>query len=77
MGHPTIEQDPQTVNGYNHSLGHGIGINIHEKPFMGAMSKDKLVKGSTFTVEPGLYYPDKGMGVRIEDSYCVTTGRSL
>ena len=70
-GHPTIESDPQTVNGYNHSLGHGIGINIHEKPFMGAMSKDKIVKGSTFTVEPGLYYPDKGIGVRIEDSFCV------
>jgi Xaa-Pro aminopeptidase len=73
MGHPTIEQDPQTVIGYNHSLGHGIGLNIHEKPFMGAMSPDKLVKGSTFTVEPGLYYPDKGIGVRIEDSYYVTT----
>jgi Xaa-Pro aminopeptidase len=71
-GHATIEQDPQTVNGYNHSLGHGIGLNIHEKPFMGALSKDKLVKGSAFTVEPGLYYPDRDMGVRIEDSYCVT-----
>jgi Xaa-Pro aminopeptidase len=73
MGHPTVEQDPQTVNGYNHSLGHGIGIHIHEKPFMGALSKDKLVKGATFTIEPGLYYPDRGMGVRIEDSYCVTS----
>jgi Xaa-Pro aminopeptidase len=71
-GHPTIEQDPQTVNGYNHSLGHGIGLNVHEKPFMGVMSKDKLVKGSAFTIEPGLYYPDKGMGVRIEDSYSIT-----
>lgn len=72
MGHPTIEQNPQTVEGYNHSLGHGIGLNIHEKPFLGAISQDKLVKGSVFTIEPGLYYPDKGMGVRIEDSYCVT-----
>jgi Xaa-Pro aminopeptidase len=71
-GHMTIEQDPQTVNGYNHSLGHGIGLNIHEKPFMGALSNDKLVKGSVFTVEPGLYYPERGMGVRIEDSYCIT-----
>jgi Xaa-Pro aminopeptidase len=70
-GHPTIESDPQTVNGYNHSLGHGIGINIHEKPFLGAMSPDKLVKGSTFTVEPGLYYPEKGIGARIEDSFCI------
>ncbi|MBN2256633.1 MAG: aminopeptidase P family protein [Anaerolineaceae bacterium] len=72
QGHPTIESDPNTVIGYNHSLGHGIGLNIHEKPFMGVMSKDKLVKGSTFTIEPGLYYPDKGLGVRIEDSYSIT-----
>ncbi len=36
------------------------------------MSQDKIVKGSVFTIEPGLYYPDKGMGVRIEDSYWVT-----
>ncbi len=72
-GHTTIEQDPQCVNGYNHSLGHGIGLNVHEKPFMGALSKDKLVRGSVFTVEPGLYYPDRGMGARIEDSYCITS----
>jgi len=71
-GHPTVEQDRQTVNGYNHSLGHGIGLNVHEKPFLGAVSQDKIVKGSVFTIEPGLYYPEKGMGVRIEDSYCVT-----
>ena len=38
-GHPTIEQDPQTVNGYNHSLGHGIGLNVHEKPFYGCTIK--------------------------------------
>ncbi len=33
---------------------------------------DKLVKGSTFAIEPGLYYPDREMGVCIEDSYYVT-----
>lgn len=71
-GHPTIEQDRQTINGYNHSLGHGIGLNVHEKPFLSAVSQDKIVKGSVFTIEPGLYYPEKGMGVRIEDSYYVT-----
>jgi Xaa-Pro aminopeptidase len=71
-GHPTVEQNAQTVSGYNHSLGHGIGLNVHEKPFFSRMSQDKIVKGSVFTIEPGLYYPDKGMGVRIEDSYCVT-----
>jgi Xaa-Pro aminopeptidase len=73
QGHPTINEDPQTQQGYVHSLGHGIGLNIHERPWSGISSdeKDCLVPGSVFTIEPGLYYPDKGMGVRLEDSYCV------
>jgi Xaa-Pro aminopeptidase len=73
QGHPTINEDPQTQQGYVHNLGHGIGLNIHERPWSGISSdeKDCLVPGSVFTIEPGLYYPDKGMGVRLEDSYCV------
>jgi Xaa-Pro aminopeptidase len=77
MGHPTLEQDPQTVNGYNHCLGHGIGLNIHERPFFESISQDKIVKGSTFAIEPGLYYPDRGMGACIEDSYYVTSTGSF
>jgi Xaa-Pro aminopeptidase len=73
LGHPTVKEDPQTQQGYVHSLGHGIGLNIHERPWSGISSdeKDCLVPGSVFTIEPGLYYPDKGMGVRLENSYCV------
>jgi Xaa-Pro aminopeptidase len=69
-GHPTIKENPQTEIGYVHSLGHGIGLNIHERPWSGVSSDehDCLLAGSVFTIEPGLYYPDKGMGVRLENS---------
>ncbi|MPN50877.1 Aminopeptidase YpdF [bioreactor metagenome] len=54
-----------------HSLGHGVGLNIHEKPFSSTFNpspNDILAPGAVFTLEPGLYYPEKGMGVRIEDT---------
>ena len=72
-GIATPRTDPQVTNGYVHSLGHGIGLNVHEKPTLSDMTgnKDKLIPGSIFTVEPGLYYPDKGYGMRIEDVYYV------
>jgi Xaa-Pro aminopeptidase len=70
LGHPTIQEDPQTQRGYVHSLGHGIGLNIHERPGSGINSDDRdcLVHGVVFTLEPGLYYPDQGLGMRLEDS---------
>lgn len=73
QGHPTIKEDPQTQQGYVHSLGHGIGLNVHERPWSGISSdeKDCLIPGVVFTLEPGLYYPDKGMGVRLENSLWV------
>ncbi len=74
QGHPTIHEDPQTQVGYVHSLGHGIGLNVHERPWSGINSdeKDCLVPGAVFTLEPGLYYPEMGMGVRLENSLWVT-----
>ena len=73
QGHPTIKDNPQIQTGYVHSLGHGIGLNIHERPWSGinADDKDRLVPGAVFTIEPGLYYPEKGMGVRLENSLWV------
>jgi Xaa-Pro aminopeptidase len=70
MGHTSTRIDPLTENGYVHSLGHGLGLNLHEEPF----SRDKkalLSSGVVVTIEPGLYYPEKDMGVRIEDSVYV------
>lgn len=69
-GHPTVQGTPQTTDGYVHSLGHGVGLAVHEKPFAGYTehNTDPLQPGSVVTVEPGLYYPERGFGVRIEDT---------
>lgn len=76
QGHPTIGTDPAAEVGYVHSLGHGVGLKVHEKPWSGstATNSDRLVPGSVFTLEPGLYYPEKGIGVRLEDTLTVTAG---
>ncbi len=74
MGHPTVLSQPATEEGYVHSLGHGVGLRVHEKPFAGmltAEADDLLIPGAVFTMEPGLYYPERGMGVRIEDTLTV------
>jgi Xaa-Pro aminopeptidase len=69
-GHPTIQSDQRTQNGYVHSLAHGIGLDVHEGPnfYRNEENKDILLPGMVITVEPGLYYPEKGMGARIEDT---------
>ncbi len=68
-GHPTARKDPKTTEGYVHSLGHGVGLNIHERPALSEYegNPDTFEPGIAITVEPGLYYPDRGFGVRIED----------
>jgi Xaa-Pro aminopeptidase len=73
MGHPTVKTNPETQSGYVHSVGHGVGLNIHERPWSGASAgeADRLVPGAVFTIEPGLYYPDRGMGVRLENTLWV------
>jgi len=73
MGHPTILSSPETESGYVHSLGHGVGLNIHERPASGsaAPADDVLEPGNIITIEPGLYYPERGMGVRLENTYWV------
>ncbi len=68
-GHPTTRSHPGTETGYVHSLGHGLGLNIHERPAITHVLKDDLLAaGSVFTIEPGVYYPERGFGVRIEDT---------
>lgn len=51
-----------------HSLGHGIGLEVHEHPYISQKSKEELKIGMVFSIEPGVYIPDFG-GVRIEDLY--------
>jgi Xaa-Pro aminopeptidase len=49
-----------------HGLGHGVGIDIHEKPVLNSTSKDVIQRGCVFTIEPGIYIPHLG-GIRLED----------
>ncbi|HNS33447.1 MAG TPA: Xaa-Pro peptidase family protein [bacterium] len=53
-----------------HGLGHGVGIDVHEKPVLNSRSEDIMQKGCVVTVEPGIYIPGKG-GVRIEEMVIV------
>ena len=56
---------------FGHSLGHGIGLEVHEQPVLSERAKGVLVPGQIVTVEPGIYLPGLG-GVRIEDDVQVT-----
>ncbi len=79
-GHNTPMHSSSVLqNGYVHSLGHGVGLNIHERPRSSHLDADDniLKAGVVVTIEPGLYYPEKGMGVRIEDTYWVRPDGSL
>jgi Xaa-Pro aminopeptidase len=59
--------DLSTSQGFIHSLGHGVGLDIHEQP----MGDKVLEEGDIFTIEPGLYYKRLG-GVRLEDIVLIT-----
>ncbi len=70
QGHPTPLNTEAPQEGYVHSVGHGLGVNIHERPWARMKAKGNLLQpGVVFTIEPGLYYPERGMGVRIENTY--------
>ena len=70
-GHDTIATKYPIEEGFIHSLGHGLGLEVHEDFGFPSLADrgDVLVPGAVFTVELGLYYPSKGYGVRIEDTY--------
>ena len=67
----TKEQGKVLDEGFYHSLGHGVGLEVHEEPGMGLISEKQLVAGDVVTLEPGLYRQGFG-GVRLEDLVLVT-----
>jgi Xaa-Pro aminopeptidase len=68
-------RDVITAAGYGqyfgHSLGHGVGLEVHELPAVKSGGRVRLRKNMAITIEPGIYIPDRG-GVRIEDVVVVT-----
>jgi Xaa-Pro aminopeptidase len=58
---------------FSHSLGHGVGLEVHEAPLISADSDARLADRTSVTVEPGVYLPGRG-GVRIEDTLVVRDG---
>lgn len=72
-GHPTTRKDPATTSGYVHGLGHGVGLEVHEKPSFSLLGSntDRIEVGDVLTIEPGLYYPEEQIGIRIEETFVV------
>jgi Xaa-Pro aminopeptidase len=61
---------------FAHSLGHGVGIDIHEPPSISPSSNEELKAGNIITIEPGVYIPGVG-GARVEDTYLITDSGPL
>lgn len=78
-GHQTPEDSWPLDEGYVHGLGHGVGLDVHEAPSMSTFIDrgETFQPGVVFTVEPGLYYPSRGIGVRIEDTLYVDQDGSI
>ena len=73
-GHPTQRTKPHGEvlrDGFNHSLGHGVGLEVHEYPSLGRSGDEPLVPGDVVAVEPGSYRHGYG-GVRLEDLLLIT-----
>ncbi|BBG66433.1 aminopeptidase YpdF [Hydrogenimonas sp.] len=58
-----------------HSTGHGVGLDIHEMPYISARSSTVVEEGMVFTIEPGIYIPGE-FGIRIEDMVAISGGRA-
>ena len=72
-GHPTGRSHPGTTDGYTHGLGHGVGLRVHEAPGISHLQREDILQpGNVITIEPGVYYPERGYGIRVEDTFYVS-----
>ena len=71
----TVIEEAGYGDNFGHSLGHGVGLEVHEQPGVGPNSKGVLENGMPFTIEPGIYISGWG-GVRIEDVVVLENGRA-
>lgn len=73
-GFAVPDKNPGTQTGYFHLLGHGVGYELHELPSFRKTGPGtgEFAAGDVVTIEPGLYDPDAGWGVRLEDLVVVT-----
>ncbi len=72
-GYATSRSTPGTLEGYVHALGHGVGLEVHERPSfsLAPANRDLIEPGDILTIEPGLYFPDRQIGVRIEETFVI------
>lgn len=70
-----VIQEAGYADAFGHSLGHGVGLEVHESPGVGPNSQGRLEEGMAFTIEPGIYLTGWG-GVRIEDVVVLESGRA-
>lgn len=75
--YPVVKDNPNAVDGYTHGLGHGVGLAVHEPPYMGMGAKDILSKGNVFAIEPSLIDTNRGLAVRIEDTFYIDNDGKL
>jgi Xaa-Pro aminopeptidase len=60
------------TGGFPHHLGHGIGLSVHEAPYLNPEWDQQLAAGDVITVEPGVYHPDLAAGIRLENDFIIT-----
>ena len=65
----------EVADKFTHSLGHGVGLEIHEDPYLSPKGKGELKENYVFTIEPGLYY-DGEFGIRIENTVVIKDGKA-
>ncbi len=68
-----IKEDNELIKYYFHSIGHSLGLDVHDP----SKASEGLKEGMVITIEPGLYIPEENIGIRIEDNILITKGKAI